>query len=165
MAMGLVGGGRRGRRSGRGRAPMAEINVTPFVDVMLVLLIIFMVTAPLLTAGVPIDLPDSRAKALSEEQFQVTLSLAQDGTVYMDEDPVPLAQLPDALAALPRQPDGGSPLVTLRADKALDYGMVMTVMGELNRAGFNAITLVTNASGELPAPAAADVSGGSGEAP
>jgi biopolymer transport protein TolR len=174
MAMGLAGGeagrGRRGRRGRSARAPMAEINVTPFVDVMLVLLIIFMVTAPLLSAGVPLDLPDSRAKALSEEQFQVTLSLGADRTVYIEDDPVPLAQVPDALAALPRQKDGKPPLVTLRADKALDYGAVMQVMGELNRAGFNAITLVTNAAGALPAPGpiterqARTVSDGSGAA-
>jgi len=150
---------------------MAEINVTPFVDVMLVLLIIFMVTAPLLTAGVPIDLPDSRAKALSEEREQVTISLARDGTVAVDEAQMTLAELPDALAALPLGDDGKPPLVTLRADKVLDYGAVMAVMGELNRAGFNAITLVTNASGEIPAtsPAASEaqpeaVSDGSGEA-
>ncbi len=174
MAMSLGGGGVRSRRGGRGRtgrAPMAEINVTPFVDVMLVLLIIFMVTAPLLTAGVPIDLPDSRAKALSEEREQVTISLASDGTVAVDEARTTLAQLPDALAALPLGEDGKPPLVTLRADKVLDYGAVMAVMGELNRAGFNAITLVTNASGEIPAGApelsvgeSNTVSDGSGEA-
>jgi biopolymer transport protein TolR len=174
MGVSLTGGGRSGSRRGRrgraGRTPMSEINVTPFVDVMLVLLIIFMVTAPLLTAGVPIDLPESRAKALSEEQFQVTLSVAPDGTVFVEDEPVALGQLPQALSALPRQADGKPPLVTLRADKALDYGRVMAVMGELNRAGFNAITLVTNASGSLPMPegqgqgaASRDVSDGSGE--
>ena len=170
MAMGLAGGGGRGKRGRRGRggrAPLAEINVTPFVDVMLVLLIIFMVTAPLLTAGVPIDLPDSRAKALSEEREQVTLSLAPDGGVYIDERPVALGSLAGELACEGAEKD---PLVTLRADRALDYGSVMAVMGELNRAGCNAITLVTNASGSLPASradtlGAGDVSGGSGEAP
>lgn len=174
MAMSLSGGGGRGKRGRRGRAaraPMSEINVTPFVDVMLVLLIIFMVTAPLLSAGVPLELPDTRAKALSEEQFQVTLSVGSDGTVYVEDDPVALAQVPDALAALPRQKDGKPPLVTLRADKALDYGTVMQVMGELNRAGFNAITLVTNAAGNLPMPGEGlgeglgEVSDGSDEAP
>ena len=164
MAMTLGGGGaRRGRRGRGGRPPMAEINVTPFVDVMLVLLIIFMVTAPLLTAGVPIDLPDSRAKALSEERDQVTISLSRDGTVALDEAQMTLGELPDALAALPPGKDGKPPLVTLRADKALDYGAVMAAMGELNRAGFNAITLVTNASGSVPGTGP-DVSRGSGEA-
>jgi biopolymer transport protein TolR len=137
---------------------MAEINVTPFVDVMLVLLIIFMVTAPLLTAGVPIDLPDSRAKALSEQRDKVTISLARDGTVVVDDAQMALADLPGALAALPPGASGKPPLVTLRADKALDYGAVMAVMGELNRAGFNAITLVTNASASVPQPSAARAS-------
>lgn len=165
MAISLSGSGaRRGKRGRALRAPMAEINVTPFVDVMLVLLIIFMVTAPLLTAGVPIDLPDSRAKALSEEREQVTISLARDGTVAVDDVQMSLAELPDALETLPRGEDGKPPLVTLRADKALDYGAVMAAMGELNRAGFNAITLVTNASGEVPAAASEPVSDGSGEA-
>jgi biopolymer transport protein TolR len=167
MGVSLSGAGRtRGKRGRGARAPMAEINVTPFVDVMLVLLIIFMVTAPLLTAGVPIDLPDSRAKALSEERDQVTISLARDGTVALDETQMTLGELPDALAALPPGEDGKPPLVTLRADKVLDYGAVMAVMGELNRAGFNAITLVTNASGEVPsvaAPQGESVIRGSGE--
>jgi len=142
MAMGLQGR----RRARGGRAPMAEINVTPLVDVMLVLLIIFMVTAPLLKAGVPVELPDSRAKALSEEPKQVTLSLSRDGSLYMDDEPVGPGELEGRLSAIPRGADGKPPLVTLRADKALDYGRVMGVMGELNRAGFNSISLVTNSS-------------------
>ena len=121
---------------------MAEINVTPLVDVMLVLLIIFMVTAPLLTAGVPVELPDSRAKALTEEQQQVDHLDRRDGTLYLDKD-----RAPGDLAGSPgrsRRAGGGkTPLVTLRADKALDYGRVMAVMGELNRAGFNRVALVT----------------------
>jgi biopolymer transport protein TolR len=137
---------------------MAEINVTPLVDVMLVLLIIFMVTAPLLKAGVPVDLPESRAKALSEEAQQVTLSIARDGTIYIDDQPVSPGELPDRLAAVPPGPDGKPPLVTLRADRALDYGRVIGVMGELNRAGFTSISLVTIAGGAEPAS-----SRGSGE--
>jgi biopolymer transport protein TolR len=139
-------------------APLAEINVTPLVDVMLVLLIIFMVTAPLLKAGVPVDLPESRAKALSEEAQQVTLSIARDGTIYIDDQPVSPGELPDRLAAVPPGPDGKPPLVTLRADRALDYGRVIGVMGELNRAGFTSISLVTIAGGAEPAS-----SRGSGE--
>ena len=130
---------------------MAEINVTPLVDVMLVLLIIFMVTAPLLKAGVPVELPESRAKALGEEKDQLTLSMARDGLVYLDEQELAPGELADRLAAIPPGPDGKLPLVTLRADKALDYGRVMAVMGELNRAGFSSISLVTMAAGE-PAP-------------
>jgi len=147
MAMGLSGGGRRGRRGRGGRSPMAEINVTPLVDVMLVLLIIFMVTAPLLKAAVPVELPDSRAKAMSEEAEQVTITIQTDGTVYLEEDALAPGELADRLAAIPDGPEGKKPLVTLRADKALDYGRVMDVMGELNRGGFNSISLVTGVSG------------------
>jgi biopolymer transport protein TolR len=135
---------------------MSEINVTPLVDVMLVLLIIFMVTAPLLSAGVPVELPESRAKALAQEQKPVILTLERSGKLFIDQSEVAPGELADRLAALPRKPDGDTPQVTLRADKALDYGRVMAVMGELNRAGFNSIALVTSA---------APVSGGSPEAP
>ena len=138
------------RRKRRGRAPMAEINVTPLVDVMLVLLIIFMVTAPLLNAGVPIELPDSNAKPLTQEPAQVNLSMSRDGRVYIDQSEVDPGTLADRLAALPKGADGKPPLVTLRADKSLDYGRVMGVMGELNHAGFNSISLVTNGSVEAP---------------
>ena len=124
---------------------MSEINVTPFVDVMLVLLIIFMVTAPLLTAGVPIDLPDSRASQLSNDQQQVTISIDEAGYVYIDDNPVELGGLPQALESLPRG-GGEGPDITLRADRALDYGRVMAVMGELNRAGLNRISLITNSA-------------------
>ena len=108
-------------------------------------------------------MPDSRAKALSEELEQVTISLASDGTVAVDDRQMSLAELPNALETLPPGDDGKPPLVTLRADKVLDYGAVMAVMGELNRAGFNAITLVTNASGAMPV-GDADVIQRSGEA-
>jgi biopolymer transport protein TolR len=127
---------------------MAEINVTPFVDVMLVLLIIFMVTAPLLTAGVPIQLPDSRANALPQEQQQVSISIDTEGYVYIDDNQVPVGELPQALESIPRTGEG--PDITLRADRALDYGRVMAVMGELNRAGLNRISLVTNGGQSAP---------------
>ncbi|MEW9855702.1 ExbD/TolR family protein [Novosphingobium sp. M1R2S20] len=146
MAMGVAGGG-RGSRGRRGRAPMADINVTPLVDVMLVLLIIFMVTAPLLKAAVPIELPDSRAKAMAEEAEQMTITIQSDRTVYLEEAPLAPGELTDRLTAVPAGADGKKPLVTLRADKALDYGTVMSVMGELNRAGFTSISLVTGVSG------------------
>jgi len=106
-----------------------------------------MVTAPLLNAGVPVNLPDSRAKALDQEPSQVNLSLSRDGRLYLDQTEIERAALPERLAAIPPGPDGKPPLVTLRADKSLDYGEVIAVMGELNRAGFNAISLVTNSSG------------------
>ncbi|QDM41785.1 biopolymer transporter ExbD [Altererythrobacter sp. TH136] len=145
MAMGLHAK-KRGRR---GRAPMAEINVTPLVDVMLVLLIIFMVTAPLLTAGVPIELPDSRANPIDQNPEQVTVSIDRDGYIFIDKERVAVGGFPDALAQL-NASGGEPPVVTLRADKELDYGRVMAVMGELNRGGFNSISLVTNSSVSAP---------------
>jgi biopolymer transport protein TolR len=126
---------------------MAEINITPLVDVMLVLLIIFMVTAPLLKAAVPIELPDSRAKAMSEEATQITITVQRDGTVFYEDTPLAAGELADRLVSVGPGPDGKKPLVTLRADKALDYGTIMGVMGELNRAGFSSISLVTGVSG------------------
>ena len=129
---------------------MAEINVTPLVDVMLVLLIIFMVTAPLLSAGVPIDLPDSQAKPLDQTPTQLELSIASDGTIYLDKTVITPGALDEHLAAIPRGADGKPPLVTLRADKTLEYGKVMGVMGDLNHAGFNAISLVTDRSVSAP---------------
>jgi biopolymer transport protein TolR len=138
---------------------MAEINVTPLVDVMLVLLIIFMVTAPLLKAGVPVELPESRAKALAEEQLQVTISMARDGAVYLDDESLAPGELTERLSGFPRDRDGKLPLVVLRADRSLDYGRVMSVMGELNRAGFTSISLVTSAAAAAPARDSALISG------
>ena len=139
MAMGpMHSGGRRGRRS-----PMAEINVTPMVDVMLVLLIIFMVTAPLLVAGVPVDLPDSNAGALDQEREPLEVSIDRSGVIFVGEQQVEEAQLPDIFAARRAAGGGDGPPVFLRADRSLDYGRVMRVMGELNRAGLNRVSLVT----------------------
>ena len=127
---------------GSGGGPMAEINVTPLVDVMLVLLIIFMVTAPLLVAGVPVNLPDSRAKPLEQDQKPIQISLDQAGKLFVDEQEVPTAGLPSRLASLPHGAD--APQIYLRADRSLDYGRVMQVMGELSRAGLTKVALVTN---------------------
>jgi biopolymer transport protein TolR len=162
MAMGIVSSSRRRRGRGSRRAPMAEINVTPLVDVMLVLLIIFMVTAPLLTSGVPLDLPDSKADALSQEQDQVTISISNDGKVFIDDAPVPEGGLTESIENIPPGGDGKPPQVTLRADKTLDYGRVMEVMGELSHAGFTQISLVTDLKVAPPA-AAAPVNNGSDE--
>ena len=132
------------QRSGGRRAPMAEINVTPLVDVMLVLLIIFMVTAPLLTAGVPVNLPDSRAKPLDQDKEPTEISLDADGRIFIAKDEVPEGSLGERLDAIAAQAgEGDPPQVYLRADRALDYGRVMRVMGELNRAGLNRVALVT----------------------
>jgi biopolymer transport protein TolR len=128
----------------RRRAPMAEINVTPMVDVMLVLLIIFMVTAPLLVAGVKIDLPNNKAAALEQEQKPVQLSLDKNGAVFVDDQPVPQAALSAKLAQIAasgREP--GGPRIYLRADRGLDYGRVMAVMGELDAAGLKKVALVS----------------------
>ena len=150
MALGLASAGTRRRRGGRRRAAMSEINVTPLVDVMLVLLIIFMVTAPLLTSGVPLDLPDSRADALAQEPDEITISIAADGKVFLDDEAVVSGGLAERLGKVPRGADGKPPLVTLRADMKLDFGRVMAVMGELNHAGFNAISIVTVHSDKTP---------------
>ena len=131
-------------RHGRRRAPMAEINVTPLVDVMLVLLIIFMVTAPLLVAGVPIDLPESRAGALDQEAKPVQVAIDGRGVITVDDAPVAEAELPAMLARIAAQPEPAEGRrIYLRADRGLDYGRVMQVMGELNRAGLNRVALVS----------------------
>ncbi|HEY0445981.1 MAG TPA: biopolymer transporter ExbD [Allosphingosinicella sp.] len=143
MAMGPIhSGGQRRRRS-----PMAEINVTPMVDVMLVLLIIFMVTAPLLVAGVPVDLPDSKAGALDQEVKPVQISLDRSGAIFIDDEPVAEGALPARLARIAgsaREP--GGPRIFLRADRGLDYGRVMRVMGDINDAGLRKVALVSTQS-------------------
>ena len=138
----------RGRRRAKRRAPMAEINVTPLVDVMLVLLIIFMVTAPLLVAGVPVDLPESRDAPLDSQVVPVQVTLDGNGRIFVDEAQVAEAALPQRLAAIaaePAPPEGRR--IYLRADRGLDYGRVMRVMGELNRAGLNRVALVSTGEG------------------
>jgi biopolymer transport protein TolR len=137
------------RRSKRARrAAMSEINVTPLVDVMLVLLIIFMVTVTLPAVGVPVELPDSRAAPVEEKPDQITVSIDRAGVIYIEDAPVPAGGFPAALEALQR--GGEPPLIVLRADRALDYGRVMQVMGELGRAGFTSISLVTDGSVSAP---------------
>jgi biopolymer transport protein TolR len=130
------------RSRGR-RAPMADINVTPMVDVMLVLLIIFMVTAPLLVAGVPVNLPDARAKALDQDQKPVAISLDADGRLFINDAEVSSSDLPDTLTRIAARDADKPPQIFLRADEALGYGRVMRVMGELNRAGLNRVALIT----------------------
>lgn len=148
MGMGVSSGrGRKGSKRTR-RAAMAEINVTPLVDVMLVLLIIFMVTVTLPAVGVPVELPESRAAPVEEKPDQITVSIDASGTIYIEDAPVPAGGLPAALEALQR--GGEPPLVVLRGDRSLDYGRVMQVMGELGRAGFTSISLVTDGSVSAP---------------
>jgi len=144
----LGSGGRRGRRR-KVFAPMSEINVTPFVDVMLVLLIIFMVAAPLLTVGVLIELPETRAKPLQGDNEPLTVSVKQDGRVFLQNSEVGLDTLTPKLVAIAK--NGYEERIFVRADKAVGYGDVMKVMGELNRAGFRKIGLVTDSeSVKLP---------------
>ena len=142
-SFGNLAGGRRGAR----RAPMAEINVTPLVDVMLVLLIIFMVTAPLLVAGVPVDLPDARAQSLPQDQTPIQISLDAKGTLFIDRLEIAPAALPAKLAAL-REARTDEARVYVRADRGLDYGRVMAVVGEVNAAGFRKVALVTDSARE-----------------
>ncbi|RVT41926.1 protein TolR [Sphingobium algorifonticola] len=139
------------RRGGR-RAPMADINVTPLVDVMLVLLIIFMVTAPLLVTGVPVNLPETKAKGLDQDQKPVVVSIDRNGAVFIDESEVAMADLPGRLAEVKAANAGlDTPQLFLRADTALDYGRVMEVMGELNAAGLNKVALVSTAESNTSA--------------
>ena len=134
------GGSRRGRRSAR-RAPVSEINVTPFVDVMLVLLIIFMVAAPLLTVGVPIDLPETRAQALNSETQPITISVDDQGRVFLSENEIPVEEVVAKLEAVART--GFDERIYVRGDRTADYGTVMKVMGRINEAGYRNIGLVT----------------------
>ena len=147
-ASGASAGVAVGKRRHRRRPVMSEINVTPMVDVMLVLLIIFMVTAPLLVAGVPVDLPDSKAGALDQEQKPVQISLDGAGAIFVDNQPLAPDQLGPRLAAIAASARGrGGPRIYLRADRSLDYGRVMQVMGEIDRAGLRKVALVSNAAG------------------
>jgi biopolymer transport protein TolR len=131
----------RGRRGAR-RRPMAEINVTPFVDVMLVLLIVFMVTAPLLTAGVPVDLPKTRAQALGQDREPLSVTVKRDGSIFLQNTPVAEQELVAKLSAI--SANGYDQRIYVRGDKSVDYGRVMEVMGLLSAAGFTHIGLVTN---------------------
>jgi biopolymer transport protein TolR len=130
-----------GRRRGRIR-PMSEINVTPFVDVMLVLLIVFMVTAPLLTVGVPVDLPKTKAQALSQDREPLSVSVRKDGHIYLQKLPVDEADLVPKLTAIAT--NGYDQRIFVRGDKAVDYGRVMEVMALISSAGFTHIGLVTD---------------------
>ena len=148
MAAGIMqrksGGGRRRRRGGA--QPMAEINITPFVDVMLVLLIIFMVAAPLLTVGVPVELPKTAATALpSEQEEPLTVTLTADGSVQIMTTETAREELVVKLRAVAAEREGDR--VFLRADGTVPYSAVMEIMGALNAGGFSNIGLVTDIGG------------------
>ena len=137
------GGGRRGRA--RKHSPMHEINVTPFVDVMLVLLIIFMVTAPMLTSGVPIELPESKGQQLQTNKEPVTLSVDRSGKVFIQETEIGLNEIAPKLKAIAK--NGYDEQIFIRGDKGIDYGTVMRVMGRVKAAGFTKVSLVTETEG------------------
>lgn len=141
MSMGVSGGGGGKRRRRKRHTPVSEINVTPFVDVMLVLLIIFMVAAPLLTVGVPIDLPETQAKALNAETQPITISVNQGGKVFIQEEEVTEEQLLAKLQAVAT--NGYDERIYVRGDRTADYGTVMKIMARVSAAGYNRIGLVT----------------------
>jgi len=134
------GGGRRGRRRSK-RGPVSEINVTPLVDVMLVLLIIFMVAAPMMTVGVPIDLPETRATAMNSETQPITISVNPAGEIYLQETVIALDEVVSKLEAIATT--GYSERIYVRGDTAAAYGTVMQVMARISTAGFKNIGLVT----------------------
>ena len=134
------GGGRRSRR----KPVMAEINVTPMVDVMLVLLIIFMVSAPLLTVGVPIDLPQSQAKSLDQDKEPLTISVNTKGEIFLQNSQIAVEELVPKLQAIAQaRGSNGEERIFVRGDRKVDYGTVMRVMGRLSAAGFRRVALVT----------------------
>lgn len=141
MSLGSQGmsGGRR--RRGRKKALISEINVTPFVDVMLVLLIIFMISAPLLTVGVPIDLPDTQAKAMNADTQPITVSVNAEGEIYLQETEIAMDEVVAKLEAISKT--GYDERIFVRGDKSADYGTVMKVMARISAAGFKNIGLVT----------------------
>ena len=147
MAMSVAGGGRaaggrRGRRRGGGNRPMSEINVTPMVDVMLVLLIVFMVAAPLMTVGVPIDLPQTQARQMETQSEPITVSVTPDGQIFLGDEPVGLEVLVERVAAA--AVNGTEDRIYVRGDGAANYGTVMQVMGTLSGAGYSKIGLITD---------------------
>jgi len=145
MSMGVAGGGGgRGRR--RGYRPLADINMTPMIDVMLTLLIIFMVSAPLLSVGVPVDLPEVTAGALSQSEEPAAVTVRADGSIFLQESPVELRKLLATLDAMKKS--NPKLAITFRGDRGANYGRVMEVLGAMNEAGFTNISLLTEMPGE-----------------
>ena len=142
MGMNGMGEG-RGRRRHQRNVVMSAINVTPMVDVMLVLLIIFMVSAPLLTVGVPIDLPQTQAKSLDTDKEPLAVSVRIDGKVFLQNTEIPIDELVPKLKAVTEARGGFDERIYVRGDRKVDYGTVMRVMGRLSSAGFRRVALVT----------------------
>ena len=132
-----------GKRKHHRQRVMSEINVTPMVDVMLVLLIIFMVSAPLLTVGVPIDLPQSQAKSLEQDKEPLTVSVNEKGQIFLQNSEIAADDLIAKMEAVAQARGGKDARVYVRGDKRVDYGTMMMVMGRLSSAGFNRVALVT----------------------
>ena len=145
MSAGLASRSGRGRRVRRGRRLMGEINVTPFVDVMLVLLIVFMVAAPLLTVGVPVDLPDTEARSLPTEEEPLAITITDGGLIFLQSENVSFDDLLPRLEAIAGT--GYDRRIFIRGDQTTDYGVVMQVMARINAAGYRNLGLVTD-----PAP-------------
>jgi biopolymer transport protein TolR len=143
MAMMLAAGGASGKRRRRRKPVMSEINVTPMVDVMLVLLIIFMVSAPLLTVGVPLDLPQTQAKGLEQDKEPLTISVDTQGKVFLQNSEIAVDDLVPKLKAVTEARGGLDERIFVRGDRRVDYGTVMRVMGRLSAAGFRRVALVT----------------------
>jgi biopolymer transport protein TolR len=152
MALSAYSGGRRGgASSSRGRyRPMADINVTPMVDVMLVLLVVFMVTAPLLAVGVPVDLPETSAPAINEPKEPLTITVNRDGALFLQETGIEADSLVPRLQAI----TGGNPdaVLYVRGDKAINYGRVLEIMSLVSSAGFRKVSLVADMPKAGPAP-------------
>ena len=141
MASDTLQGGKSRRHRGQRHAVMSQINVTPMVDVMLVLLIIFMVAAPLLTVGVPIDLPQTQAKSMDQDREPLTISVNDKGQVFLQNSEIKLDELVAKLKAIAK--NGFEERVYVRGDRKVDYGTVMRVMGRLSAAGYRRVALVT----------------------
>ena len=142
--MAMAPSGRNGHGRAKGYVPMSEINVTPLVDVMLVLLVVFMITAPLLTAGVPVDLPKTQARNFSDPSDPLIITVNAGGDVFVQESAVDLANLvPLLIAITDANPEAR---IYVRGDRAIHYGRIMQVMGSVNAAGFTRVALVA----ELP---------------
>ncbi len=135
---------RRGKRGSY--KPLSDINITPFVDVMLVLLIVFMVTAPLMTVGVPVDLPETKASSLSEQTDPLVLTLTAKGLVYIQDTPLKIGQLIAKLRAITNQ--NYNTTIYIRGDRAISYGHVMHLLGLVNGAGFTKVALLSNSVGD-----------------
>ncbi len=146
MGASLGGGGNRRRGSRRiQREAMSDINVTPFVDVMLVLLVIFMVTAPLLTSGVPLDLPKTKSQQLSTDKEPLTVSVNNKGEIFLQDTKITLEDVGVKLKAINK--GGPDETIFVRGDTKIDYGLVIKVMSRINAAGFSKVSLLTNGEG------------------